>query len=177
MQLNKNSFCYILPFIILILLLSFCWRNVQSSPATVLPELTGKRVPPFNLPSVLYPGKRFTDKNLRGRIVILNIWASWCSACLAEHSTLMKIKEQYHIPIYGINFKDNIHDARASLKKNGNPYLDVGMDTNGDIATDFGIDGTPETFLIDPHGMIRYRHDGTLDDYTWEYVLLPLIKS
>lgn len=177
MKANKNSLFYLLPFIVISLLVFIAWKNSQTEATNFYSSPQGTPLPVINLPMLLQPAKRFTTKILQGKICLLNIWASWCPACRAEHPTLMAIKAHYPIPIYGITFKDNTDNAKAWLRKAGNPYILTGVDTNGVITTDLSIDGIPETFLLDKNGMIRYRFRGSLDINTWESILLPLIEQ
>jgi len=176
MKANKNSFFYLLPVIAISLLLLTVWKTSQTETPNSS-SAQGMPLPVINLPMLLQPTKRFTSATLQGKICLLNIWASWCPACRAEHPVLMAMKEHDLIPIYGINFKDNTDDAKKWLKKAGNPYIITGVDANGAITAELGIDGIPETFLLDKNGMIRYRFRGSLDINTWENTLLPLIKQ
>ena len=167
-----------IPFILLIALLGLLWHELFSARAAEIPSaLVGEPVPHFRLQTLFAPPNQFTEKNLRGRVSLLNVWATWCYACNLEHGMLMKIKDEYHVPIYGINYKDNPQDARAYLQKKGNPYVMIGSDNSGDTGIDLGIYGTPETFVISPRGRIIYRHVGTIDQETWDSVLYPLLKK
>lgn len=174
MKKNKKTLFYLLPFIVISLLLLMVWGTSQQVETT---NLQGRALPAINLPMLLSTDGRFTSKALQGKVCLLNIWASWCPACQAEHSTLMAIKEHYSVPIYGINFKDNVDAAQMWLKQAGNPYTLIGVDVNGTITAELGIDGIPETFLLDKNGRIRYRLRGSFDLATWKNTLLPLIKQ
>jgi cytochrome c biogenesis protein CcmG/thiol:disulfide interchange protein DsbE len=169
---NKNLLIYLSYVVIVILLLLISFRIYQTKTTEPPPVLQ----PVVNL-SVLSSTKFFTSQALQGKIYLLNIWASWCPACRSEHSVLMTIKKNNTVPIYGINYKDDIDNAIAWLKQEGNPYIAMDADTNGSLTNDLDIEGLPETFLIDQHGIIRYRIKGTLDINTWETILLPLINQ
>jgi cytochrome c biogenesis protein CcmG/thiol:disulfide interchange protein DsbE len=172
-----QRFIYILPFIILFALFGLLWRELFYSRPNELPStLIGETVPPFRLPNLFLPDSSFTQNELRGRVSLLNVWASWCYACNLEAAMLMKIKNEYHVPIYGIDYKDAEGDARTWLQKHGNPYVVTGKDVNGDVAIDLGVYGTPETFVINSNGKIVYRHVGAVDQKTWDEVLYPLVK-
>lgn len=167
----------IIPFILLFALISLLWRALFYTQANVLPSaLIGETVPRFSLPNLLFPPAKFTQKELYGHVSLLNVWATWCYACQLEEPMLVKIKEQYHVPIYSIDYKDNADDARKWLENN-NPYVMTGDDREGDVAIDLGVYGTPETFVISPQGKIIYRHIGAIDQKTWDDVLYPLIKK
>lgn len=169
---------YLVPFTILFLLLSLLGREIFSaSPGQITASLVGETVPSFNVPSLFSSQQHLTQNDLRGHVSLLNIWASWCSACALEHPLLMRIKNVYHVPLYGILYKDNSDDATAYLKNRGNPYTAVGNDESGEVSIDLGIYGTPETFVISPEGRILYRQTGAMDQTTWDVVIYPLIKN
>jgi cytochrome c biogenesis protein CcmG/thiol:disulfide interchange protein DsbE len=174
MQRFKNT----IPFILLFLLLGLLWHELYSvTPTKPSPSLVGEAIPTFALPELFESKKIVTQKDLMGRVGLLNIWASWCSACQMEHSMLMKIKNMYHIPIYGIVYRDEPAETRQWLEKHGNPYIFVGNDQNGEASVDFGIYGTPETFVISPEGRILYRHIGVINQETWDNTIYPIVKQ
>lgn len=135
----------------------------------------GKSLPAFQLPAV-EEGKLFTPDVMKGRVVLLNVWASWCEACVEEQVFLMRLARQ-SVPIYGLNYKDNTQNAQRWLNEWGNPYQAVGEDKEGRVAIDLGVYGAPETFLIDKKGVIRYRHIGILNEEAWKSDFLPRIKQ
>jgi cytochrome c biogenesis protein CcmG/thiol:disulfide interchange protein DsbE len=139
--------------------------------------MTGETVPNFDLPNLFSSDHSFTPKNFHGHAVLLNVWASWCSACKYEHAMLMRLKNEYHVPIYGILYRDNASDAIDWLHRKGNPYVIVGNDANGDASVDLGIYGTPETFVVSPKGKIIYRHVGVITQRLWDDTIQPLLKK
>jgi cytochrome c biogenesis protein CcmG/thiol:disulfide interchange protein DsbE len=167
-----------IPFIILFILLGLLgWELFHSKPYELPSALIGENVPRFVLPNILPNQPTFTHHNFTGQVSLLNIWATWCEACTIEHSMLMKIKNDYHVPIYGIIYKDKVDDAITWLNQNGNPYERIGNDKKGDVAIDLGVYGTPETFVINAQGKIIYRHVGIIDQQIWDDILYPLIKK
>lgn len=167
-----------IPFIVLFLLLSLLWHQLYSANSNnYVSSMTGESVPDFSMPNLYSPDDTFTPNDFHGHAVLLNVWASWCSACKAEHAMLMKIKDDYHVPIYGILYRDNSTDAMNLLKQRGNPYTMVGNDSNGDASVDLGIYGTPETFVINPSGKIIYRHIGVITQNVWDEIIYPLIEQ
>lgn len=175
--MKKANFT-LMPFIILATLLGFlAYELFHAKPQALPSALIGQSLPNFRLPSLLEPGKNFSAAELQGRVSLLNIWATWCSACRIEHETLIIINQRDHVPLFSIDYKDNPEDAKLWLKNLGNPYEKIGEDTQGDLGIDLGIYGTPETFIIDKQGKIRYRHVGALDENTWQEVLLPLVRQ
>ncbi|MCU7835321.1 MAG: DsbE family thiol:disulfide interchange protein [gamma proteobacterium symbiont of Taylorina sp.] len=138
--------------------------------------LIGKPVPEFSIPTVGDQQKNFSSEELKGQVSLVNIWASWCVSCRAEHRLLNALAQQ-GINIYGINYKDELVDARGWLSAYGNPYIKSAHDISGRTGIDWGVYGTPETFVIDNKGMIRYKHTGPIyqDDITEK--VLPLIEQ
>ncbi len=138
--------------------------------------LIGKAVPVFSIVTVEDPLKNFTHKELVGEVSLVNIWASWCVSCRAEHKLLNDMAKQ-GVKIYGINYKDELPDARRWLSLYGNPYVKSAHDITGRAGIDWGVYGTPETFVIDKKGLIRYKHTGPIyqDDITDK--ILPLIAQ
>lgn len=176
--MNISKIKTLIPFVILFILFAILWRELFYSKPNELPSaLIGETIPDFQLPNIYQPTNLFTQKNLVGHVSLLNVWATWCYACSIEHKMLMKIKEQYHIPIYSINYKDDPLAAKGWLQKFGNPYVMTGSDLHGDVAIDLGVYGTPETFVISKEGKIVYRHIGIIDQKVWDDVLYPIVKK
>ncbi len=168
----------LIPFIFLFALLLILWRELFFAKPQELPSaLIGENVPTFALPNLYQPGKKFTEKELMGHVTLLNVWATWCYACGLEQAMLMKIRNTYGVRVYGIDYKDDENTAKKWLQQYGNPYLMTGNDKHGDVAMDFGVYGTPETFVISPMGKIIYRHIGIIDQKNWDDVLYPLIRK
>lgn len=166
---------FVLPFAMLFMLLAIFWNELFSNRGQAYASMVGESVPGFSLPSI-YGSGNLSNRHLGGRVTILNFWASWCSACSAEMSTLMRIKKTYRIPMYGIAYKDSPADAKAALRRSGNPYNIVAADQYGDVGVDFGIYGTPEMFVISPNGKIIYKHLGAISMSEWQNEIYPIIK-
>lgn len=168
----------VIPFILLFALLAILWRELFYATPNELPSpLVGQTVPAFTLPDLLSPKKTFTHQDLLGQVTLLNVWATWCYACSMEMPMLMKIKNEYHVPIYSIAYKDNPEDAKKWLQTNGNPYVATGDDRKGNTAIDLGVYGTPETFVINKEGRIVYRYIGIINQQSWDDILQPLVKQ
>ena len=175
---TAQKITWIMPFLILLMLLGLLWHELFYTSTSTLPSpLIGEPLPAFQLPLLYSPQKMLTEKDLSHQVSLLNVWATWCYACKIEAPMLLKIKTQYHIPIYSILYKDDPKEALLSLKKNGNPYVMIGLDRKGDTAIDLGVYGTPETFVISREGKIIYRHVGIINQTVWDSVLYPLIKK
>ncbi len=172
--MNK-SWLRLLPLIIFIILAGFLWRGLSLDPHVIPSVKVGQKIPAFNLIN-LAGGPAVKPKNWRGRIVLLNIWASWCAACEQEQANLMQLAKE-GVEIYGLNYKDKPENARKWLQTWGNPYRAVGTDETGKIAINLGVYGAPETFLIDQKGIVRYRHVGLLTPGAWQEEFVPIIHG
>lgn len=173
-----KKFNYVIPFLMLFGLLAFLgYELFHAKPYEIPSALVGEDVPNFHLPSLAGNGQVLSSSDLHGRTILLNVWATWCYACSIEHDMLMKISHQDHVPIYSILYKDQRGKGLSWLNEHGNPYVMTGDDSNGDVAIDLGVYGTPETFVISPAGKIVYRHVGAIDQDSWDNVLYPLIKK
>lgn len=165
----------LIPFLMFVMLGLFFWRGLSLDPQHLPSAKLGKPLPPFRLPVLGNAQSELTPASMQGHIALLNVWASWCMACNEEQVFLMRLARE-GVAIYGVNYKDNSHDASNWLATWGNPYRLVGEDTTGRVGIDLGVYGAPETFLIDKRGMIRYRHVGVLTEMVWQRELLPIIK-
>lgn len=152
------------------------WKSLYHKPEELPSPLIGKPVPAFHLINLYDPAHALTEQNLKGHVALLNVWASWCSACEMEHPLLLEIKKNYPYPIYGINYRDDPQQAKAFLDNMGNPYTAIGEDVTGEVGMDLGVYGTPETFIINKSGNIVYRHVGVITEDSWNTVILPLLK-
>ena len=165
-----------IPFTVLFLMFALLWSELSSTRSFAYSSgISGDKLPSFNVPSLFGSG-RVNNSDLSGKVAMLNFWASWCSACRAEHPMLMKIKKNYGIPIYGIAFKDEPREAKEFLDQRGNPYTAVGNDESGTTGVDFGIYGTPETYVVNKKGDIIYKQIGVIDQRTWDEEIYPVIK-
>ena len=161
-----------LGFIGLIVLLGV---GLTLNPREVPSPLIGKTAPPFELPRLDQPAKTFTQKEMLGNVWVLNVWASWCPPCLAEHPVVTELAKS--VPVVGLNYKDAREDALPWLARNGNPYQLSVYDANGRIAIDYGVYGVPETYVIDRKGVIRYKHIGPMTPEVVERKVEPLLKE
>ncbi len=171
-----KTLCWrLLPLMIFTFLVFFFWRGLSLEPLKLPSVQLGKALPEFELP-VLGDKKLFTPAAMQGKVALLNVWASWCAACIDEQVFLMKLSRE-QVPIYGLNYKDKTAKASKWLSEWGNPYLAVGEDKEGKVAIDLGVYGAPETFLIDKEGIIIYRHVGSLNETIWKKDFLPRIEK
>jgi cytochrome c biogenesis protein CcmG/thiol:disulfide interchange protein DsbE len=169
----------LIPLFLFLLLVIFLYLGLQADPRKLPSPLVNKPVPVFDLPNLFSDESDINDKELHGQIILLNVWATWCHACREEHLLLTDIVETYKdkIKIYGLNYKDQKNAAVAWLSQLGNPYTKIIYDFQGKLAMDLGVYGTPETFLIDQQGIIRYKHAGPLTLAVWQKEFLPEIEK
>jgi cytochrome c biogenesis protein CcmG/thiol:disulfide interchange protein DsbE len=172
-----KSWKFWLPLVIFIGLVALLLFGLTQDPREVPSPLVDHPIPTFDLPDLQNPNKRITDQDLRGQVVLFNVWASWCYACRAEHEMLMHLAQNSTIKLIGLNWKDQRTDALAVLENTGNPYAMIGYDPDNDVGIDWGVYGAPETFIIDRQGMIRHKHIGPIDQRVWDETLQPLINT
>jgi cytochrome c biogenesis protein CcmG/thiol:disulfide interchange protein DsbE len=165
----------IIPIVVFSLLCLFLWRGLSLDPHHLPSVQVGKAVPQFSLPQ-LGSSHIVDSKQLQGQVSLLNVWASWCSACVEEQVFMMHLAQEGVI-IYGLNYKDDAQDALSWLTQWGNPYKLVMRDAEGRVAIDLGVYGAPETFVIDKQGIIRYRHVGIMNQEVWDKELYPLVQQ
>lgn len=171
---------YLLPVALFGVLALFFMKGLTMNPRDIPSVLINRPVPEMNLAPL--PGRGdntgLATADLKGRVSLVNIYGSWCIACVQEHPYLMKIKQMGVVPIHGIDWRDDPVEGAKWLKKHGDPYDRVGVDpAPGRTAIDFGVTGAPETFVVDKAGIIRYKHIGPVNAEVWEKTLLPIIKE
>lgn len=178
--MTRKGLIYLVPVLAFLAIAGgFLWGlDPERAPSEIPSALIDDPVPEFTLPALEGTGlPGFSATNLRsGEVALVNVFASWCIPCRAEHPFLMALSRERVIPIYGINYKDKPSDALSWLAELGNPYTAIGVDQGGRTAIDWGIYGVPETFVIDRTGVIRYRHVGPLFPDALTNTILPLIR-
>jgi cytochrome c biogenesis protein CcmG/thiol:disulfide interchange protein DsbE len=149
--------------------------GLTRDPGTLPSALVDRPVPQFELPA-LEGADGLSDADLKGRVSLVNVFASWCVPCRVEHPVLMRLAEQ-GVPIFGINYKDPPDQAKAWLAELGDPFAKIGADRNGRVGIEWGVYGVPETFVIDAEGRIRHRHVGPIQARDLEQTLLPILAE
>ncbi len=162
---------------IFVALLALLAVGLTLNPREVPSPLIGKPAPGFELPLLHAPDKTFSQKDMLGRVWILNVWASWCPPCLIEHPVVTELARSGVAPVVGLNYKDAREDALPWLKRNGDPYQLSVYDAAGRIAIDYGVYGVPETYIIDRRGVIRYKHIGPLTPEVAQKKIRPLVEE
>lgn len=145
-----------------LLYLGFSLRDPHLLPSALL----NKPFPDFDLP-ILGVAERAGRQRLLGQPRLVNVWATWCPTCLAEHGELLRIRAETGLSIVGVNYKDDDHAALAWLARHGDPYDFSIVDANGDLGVELGVYGAPETFLVDAEGVVRHKHVGAVTAAVW----------
>lgn len=167
---------FVLPLLFFFIIIVILWRGLHLS-ATPLPSpLIGKPAPAYSLPTLAH-AKTTSEKDLRGQITLLNVWATWCETCVMQHDFLLSLAHENGFRLYGFLYKDDPIAAKKWLNNHGNPYYIVAVDQTGKAAIDWGVYGTPETFVIDKKGIIRYKITGPITSENWESTIKPLIAT
>jgi cytochrome c biogenesis protein CcmG, thiol:disulfide interchange protein DsbE len=162
--------------LIFAVLLGFLGIGLNLKPHELPSPLLDKPAPAFSLSVLDAPERVQGPQDLRGRVWLLSVWASWCSACREEQPAMLAFARTGAVPIYGLNYKDRSDDALRWLARFGNPYVSSFSDAGGLVGIDYGVYGVPETFVIDKQGVIRHKLVGPLTAETIRDTLLPLLK-
>jgi cytochrome c biogenesis protein CcmG/thiol:disulfide interchange protein DsbE len=172
---------FLLPlgvFALIVVVLAFGIYNApKNGSKEILSPLLGKPAPQFTLPKLIEAGQQFDAQALRGGWHLVNVWGTWCGECRAEHATLLQIKREGRVPIVGIDWKDEDAAAVAWLTQLGNPYETVAADRDGHVAIDWGVYGAPESFLVDPQGIVVEKHIGAMTMADWQKKFLPHLAA
>lgn len=187
---------FLIPLAVFLVLVVFLAVGLKRDPREVPSPLVGKPAPEFRL-DTLAPGKQFSPADMRGQVWLLNVWASWCVSCRAEHPLLVAFSKQGGLPIVGLNYKELRGDGEIDMKKvpageepalvrqragawlarHGDPYALSVLDLDGRVGIDYGVYGVPETYLIDKKGIIRFKQIGPITPEALEQKILPLARQ
>jgi cytochrome c biogenesis protein CcmG/thiol:disulfide interchange protein DsbE len=172
-----KRYIYLIPLTIFLLLVVFLGFGLTRDPREVPSPLINKPAPAFKLAQLHEPSKTFSPAEMRGKVWLLNVWASWCVSCREEHPVLLDASRFGTLPIYGLNYKDRPEDATAWLNELGNPYILSARDSDGRVGIDYGVYGVPETYLVDGDGIIRFKQIGPVTPQVLEQKILPLYRE
>jgi cytochrome c biogenesis protein CcmG, thiol:disulfide interchange protein DsbE len=168
---------YLLPLVLFIVLAVFLALGLKGKPGEIPSPLLNKSAPAFSAPKLNAPNEKLSPADLKGKVWLFNVWASWCVSCRAEHPIINQLAQQQAAIIVGLNYKDDPDAAKKWLETLGNPYNDSVMDADGRIGIDWGVYGVPETFVMDKQGMVRYKHTGPVTEEDVQNIFLPLIAK
>jgi cytochrome c biogenesis protein CcmG, thiol:disulfide interchange protein DsbE len=170
---------FLLPLALFVLLAVVLAIGIRHAPekGVIASPLLGRPAPQFALPSLTDPTHEVRSADFRGHWYLFNVWGTWCGECRQEHETLLQVHRAGVVPIIGLDWKDDDAQARNWLTQLGNPYQSVAVDRSGRIAIDWGVYGAPETFLVNPQGIVVYKHVGALTPDTWTHEILPRVSG
>lgn len=168
---------FIIPIGLFALLGVLLAVGLKLDPRKIPSPLVDKPLPAFSLPTLDNPSRSLSNEDFKGKVVLINVWASWCAACRQEHPLLMEVARAKQVPLIGLNYKDKREDGLRVLQTEGNPYDVSLVDADGRVGIDWGVYGVPETFVIDKTGVVRYKYIGPISVQDWEKIVLPLIQK
>ena len=165
------------PLLIIILLGILFYYSLNSETKSNSP-LIGKQIPEFSIERLLNDNDQFSSKDLISSetIKFINVWASWCIPCRAEHNVLELLSKIDNVNLYGINHKDTKKNATNFIDTLGNPFKEIGFDSDGRTSIEWGVFGVPETFIVH-RGKIIYKHIGPIHISELEDTIIPIIKD
>lgn len=166
----------LIPLFAFLILAVFLGIGLTKDPRKLPSPFIGKAAPAFTLPQLHNLNKTFSPKEMLGKVWILNVWASWCVSCRAEHEVLNQLINNNTVNLIGLNYKDEVADARRWLGRYGNPYKVSISDIEGTAGIEWGVYGVPETFVIDKKGIVRLKHTGPVTNKDVTEEIIPLIK-
>lgn len=166
-----------ISLIVLLTLVYFLWQGLENDPYRLPSPLINKPFPEFAALDLQKNHSILRKKIFLNQWTLLMVWSSWCLTCVQEQSLLLNLKKKNAISIYGLNYRDERKQAKQWLKHYGNPFQKIIFDPEGTLAIDLGAYGVPESYLIDPNGIIRYKHIGPLNGAIWIEKLQPFLKQ
>ena len=168
---------FAVPLAVFAALVAFFAVGLTRDPHEIPSPFIGKPAPAFTLTQLHDEKAPFTPEDMKGKVWLLNVWASWCVSCRVEHPLLVQMSRTKVVPIVGLNYKDKRDDGVQWLAKFGNPYVLSAFDSEGRVGIDYGVYGVPETFVIDKQGVIRHKQIGPVTPEALEKTILPLIRK
>ncbi|NTV87493.1 MAG: DsbE family thiol:disulfide interchange protein [Burkholderiaceae bacterium] len=166
-----------LPLVLFVVLVGFFAKGLFLNPREVPSPFIGRTAPAFTLPLVGNASASFSPADMKGRVWMMNVWAPWCVSCRQEHGFLMQLAQSGAVPIVGLNWKDKDREAAQLLAQTGSPYVAVPEDLDGRVGIDYGVTGTPETYIIDKEGIVRLKHVGPIGPEVWKDKFEPKLKE
>jgi len=168
---------FIIPLLLFIVMAVFLALGLKLNPRDIPSPYINKSAPHFSLVQLHAPEKRLTETDMQGKVWLLNVWASWCVSCRAEHPILNRLAHKTSVPIVGLDYKDTVGAAKNLLLQLGNPYTISIIYPEGRAGIDWGVYGVPETFVMDKKNIVRYKHTGPITPDDIEKIFLPLITK
>jgi cytochrome c biogenesis protein CcmG/thiol:disulfide interchange protein DsbE len=175
--MNMRVVKFGVPLAIFVALAAFLAVGLTRDPREVPSPLIDKPAPAFSVARLHEPAQQFSPEDMKGKVWLLNVWASWCVSCRVEHPLLVDMSKKNEVPIVGLDYKDEREKGLEWLNRMGNPYALSAFDVDGKVGIDYGVYGVPETFVIDKQGVIRYKQIGPITPEALEKKILPLIRK
>lgn len=173
---RRNVLAFLPLAVAAVLAMVLAW-GLTRDPSNLPSALIGKAVPDFALPPVEGRTLGLSSTDLKGEVSLVNVFASWCVACLEEHPLFMKLAAQGTVPLHGLSYRDQPDDAAKWLDSLGDPYTRTGADISGRVAIDWGVYGVPETFVIGADGRVAYKHIGPVSEEALAGTILPVVEE
>jgi len=168
---------FLWPLFIFVGLAVILGVGLTLNPRELPSPLIDRPLPQFRLPAVQGRTLGLASEDLRGEVSVVNVFASWCTACRDEHPLWMEVARNRTVPLHGLNYKDQPADAAKWLDQLGDPYTRTGADIDGRVGIDWGVYGVPETFVVDKRGIIRHKIVGAVTREKLDRQLLPLVRQ
>ncbi|VAW87033.1 Cytochrome c-type biogenesis protein CcmG/DsbE, thiol:disulfide oxidoreductase [hydrothermal vent metagenome] len=173
-----RSLRYFLPLAVFFIFTGFLYKGLSLKPSEIPSPLIGKLAPVFELPTLHDSNTTFSTEQMKGKVWLFNVWASWCPSCRVEHPAFIELAKRNIVTIVGLSYKDERKDGQQWLRAHGgDPYTHIAFDYEGRVAIDWGVYGAPETFLVDKNGIIQYKHIGPVTYRDLEEIIIPKIKE
>jgi cytochrome c biogenesis protein CcmG, thiol:disulfide interchange protein DsbE len=167
----------LIPLVVFLVLCGFFFVGLFLNPREIPSPLIDKPAPQFKLSQLHAPGETIGTADMKGKVWLLNVWASWCVSCREEHPLLVELGRANIVPIVGLNYKDEPAAGMQWLQRLGNPYTVSAVDRDGRVGIDWGVYGVPETFVVDKQGVIRYKQIGPVTAEALEKTIIPLVRE
>lgn len=172
-----SKFRALIPLIGFLSLTVLLAIGLTRDPSELPSEMIDRPFPDFSLTELYDENRILNETEMLGHVSLINIFGSWCTACVVEHPKLVELSARKDIRLIGVNWRDKREKGQAWLTRYGDPYAFVLFDNTSQLAIDLGITGAPETFVVDKVGKIRYKHTGIITDEVWEKTLRPIVTE
>jgi cytochrome c biogenesis protein CcmG/thiol:disulfide interchange protein DsbE len=177
-MMSKTSlWTRLIPIAVFLVVAGFFAYGLSRDPSKIPTEMIDRPLPNFELPGLRDDEGVISDDVLRGQTSLVNVFGSWCVACLQEHPTLMRLAASTGVKIVGVNWRDDRQDALTWLQRHGDPYERIIFDADSELAIELGVTGAPETFVVDPNGRIRFKQVGPITEKVFKDTITPILKA
>ena len=172
-----NHMKALIPLGLFVGLVVFLAIGLTRDPAALPTEMIDRPFPDFSMSTLHDADRVVTEDIVQGQVSLVNIFGSWCTACVIEHPKLIEIGNQGRVKLIGVNWRDDREKGQRWIEHYGNPYDVILFDDTSQLAIDLGVSGAPETFVVDAQGKIQYKHIGVVTDEAWSKTLWPLVQT